>query len=301
MSLTARDKKLVLILVPIVLLLAYWFLILGPQRSEVSALTEKQTAAETARDASVATQQRLAGSKSQYASDYATVVRLGKAIPSTLDMPSLLVQLESAAKGTGIDFDSITVGERTTAATPAAASSSSGSAPAPVESGGQQAKSGPGTATEKANEGADKANQAAGASGGTTPSQGAPSTTASSVPGLDTVALTFSFQGRYFELANFLHRVKRFVRVANDDIKVKGRLMTVDDFSLSTGEESFTKINAELGATIYLSPKTEGATGGGTPQGPTATPASAPAPAGGTTTPPSTAPTQSSGSGAETQ
>ena len=57
-----------------------------------------------------------------YAKDYATVVRLGKAIPSTLDMPSLLVQLESAAKGTGIDFDSITVGERTTAAAPAATS-----------------------------------------------------------------------------------------------------------------------------------------------------------------------------------
>jgi hypothetical protein len=32
---------------------------------------------------------------------YAQVVRLGKALPSSVDMPSLLVQLDAAAAGTG--------------------------------------------------------------------------------------------------------------------------------------------------------------------------------------------------------
>ena len=198
MSLTDRDKKLVMILVPVVLLLGYWFLILGPQRSEVSSLDEKQVAAESARDESVATQQRLSASRNQYASDYETVVRLGKAIPSTLDMPSLLVQLETAAKGTGIDFDSITVGERTAAAAATAGSSSSAGS-APVESGGQKAGSAPGSATEQANEGADKADQASQSSGATTSGTGSSSSgssTTSAVPGLDTVAADLQVRGQ---------------------------------------------------------------------------------------------------------
>ena len=298
MSLTARDKKLVMVLVPIVLLLGYWFLVLGPQRSEVSSLDQKLVSAETARDDAVSTQQRLASSRNQYASDYETVVRLGKAIPSTLDMPSLLVQLETAAKGTGIDFDSITVGERTTAAAaPAGSSSSSGAAP--VESGGEKAQSAPGSATEQANEGADTADKASQASGATTSGSGSSSgsTPTSGVPGLDTVALTFSFEGSYFDLADFLHRVKRFVRVANDDIKVKGRLMTIDGMSLKT-TEAFPKITAELTSTVYLSPKTQGTTGGATPQGPATS--STPAAASGSsssTGSSGTAPAQNSGSG----
>lgn len=296
MSLTDRDKKLVMILLPVVLLAGYWFLILAPQRNQVTTLDQQVATAESARDESVANQQRLSGSRNRYASDYETVVRLGKAIPSTLDMPSLLVQLEAAAKGTGIDFDSITVGQRATAAT-ATSSSSSGSSSGtpPVASGGEQAKTGSGKATEQANGGADTANKANETSGGTNPSSGQASgspTAASPVAGLDTVPLNFSFEGSYFDLAEFLHSVKRFVRVANDDIKVKGRLMTVDGLSLTT--EKFPKIKAQLTATIYLSPKSQGATGGGTAQGPTATPASSATPASGSPSN-TTAPTQSTG------
>jgi len=217
MSLTERDRKIVLVLVPLLLIVGYWFLVLGPKRDEAAKLGEELTAAEDKREAANATVGQLESSKDSYAKDYETVVRLGKAIPASLDMPSLLVQLETAAKGTGIDFDSITVGERTTAAAAPAGSSSAGGA-APVESGGEKAQSAPGSATEQANEGADTADQASQASGATTSGSGSSSgsTPTSAVPGLDTVALTFSFEGSYFDLADFLHRVKRFVRVAND-------------------------------------------------------------------------------------
>jgi Tfp pilus assembly protein PilO len=304
MSLTDRDKKLVMVLAPVVLLLGYWFLILGPQRSEVGSLSEKQTMAESARDESVANQQRLSSSRTQYASDYATVVRLGKAIPSTLDMPSLLVQLETAAKGTGIDFDSITVGERTAAAAaPATGSSAAGAAP--VESGGQKAQTNSGSATEQANEGADKSDQASQSAGATTSGTGSSSGSSASgatsgVPGLDTVGLTFKFEGSYFDLADFLHRVKRFVRLANGDIRVKGRLMTIDGLALKTSE-SFPKITAELTSTVYLSPKTEGAAAGGTPQGPAATPAATPAAGTDAGSSSGAAPAPTSGSGGAAQ
>lgn len=280
MSLTDRDKKLMMVLVPILLLGVYWFLVLAPQRSEVSKLDDQLVAAEAARDESVAEVQRLESSRNDYAKDYATVVRLGKAIPSTLDMPSLLVQLESAAKGTGIDFDSITVGDRTNGAAAAAdssgADSSSGSSERPVEAGGEQAQSGAGQAAEKANNAADTANDRNAAGGDNNASQdgseSGSSAPVSPVAGLDTVPLNFNFVGSYFDLADFFHRVKRFVRVANSDIRVRGRLMTIDGMNLTT--KGFPRISAQLTATIYLSPKSEGATGGGTAQGPTATPAS---------------------------
>ena len=54
---------------------------------------------------------RPSGAKTNFAADYGEIVRLGKAIPARVDMPSLLVQLDRAAEGTGITFTKITQGE----------------------------------------------------------------------------------------------------------------------------------------------------------------------------------------------
>ena len=101
MTLTDRDRKIAMVLVPLVLTVGYWFFVLGPKRDEAAKLGAKLSEAAGKRDAANAQVGQLEGSKNSYAKDYETVVRLGKAIPATLDMPSLLVQLESAAKGTG--------------------------------------------------------------------------------------------------------------------------------------------------------------------------------------------------------
>lgn len=293
MTLTERDKKLVGLLVPIVVLLAYWFLILGPQRGEVGRLDQQLSQVQSDRDAAVGKANQLQHSRTSYAKDYATVVRLGKAIPATLDMPSLLVQLESAAKGAHIDFAKISAGERVAAAgsSPTASSSSSSSssdssstgpgAKPPVAAGGAPAQSSPGKPVEQANNAAgasEKASSAAGSSSGTAPSGTPPSGTSSTTagaasPGLDTVPLNFTFSGSFFDLADFFHRVKRFVRVANEDIRVQGRLMTIDGISFDS--ETFPKLTADVSATVYLSPKTQGTTGGATPQGPATTPTAA--------------------------
>ena len=283
MSLTDRDKKIVTFLIPIAVLLAYWFLVLSPQRAEVTKLDTQLSKVEGERDDAVATATQLEASRANYAKDYSTVVRLGKAIPTALDMPSLLVQLESASKGAKIDFDSITVGDRVAAAAPApgaGATDTSTSQPASA-AGGEPAQTGAGKAAENANEASDtsdQANQAAGADAGTTGSgSGAAAAGATSgVAGLDSVPLTFKFAGSYFDLADFFHRVKRFVRVANEDIRVRGRLMTIDSMNFSS--EKPPTVTATVTASIYLAPKSEGATGGATSNGPsTATPASTPA------------------------
>lgn len=82
--------------------------------------------------------------------------------------------------------------------------------------------------------------------------------------------LTFSFRGSFFDLADFFHRMKRFVRLASQDrLKVGGRLMTIDGFSLDS--TSFPKIKADISSTVYLAPKSEGATAGATSNGPSTT------------------------------
>ncbi len=93
--------------------------------------------------------------------------------------------------------------------------------------------------------------------------------------------LELEFVGNFFSLADFFHDIKRFVRVANENVVVSGRLITIDGVSFSSDTELFPRLTAEVTATVYLSPKAEGATAGATPQGPapTTTPAAQPTPA----------------------
>jgi Tfp pilus assembly protein PilO len=86
---------------------AFYFLALAPKREQVTTL-----------DAEIATQQAeveaakltLAGyeeAKSTYKRNYATLARLGKAVPADDDVRSLMVQLESTADRSGVVFDRI--------------------------------------------------------------------------------------------------------------------------------------------------------------------------------------------------
>ena len=97
-----RDRKIAIAVVPILLLVGYWFLLLAPKRdagAEASKALTKQT---ERRDKAQRPPTRRAAPRPTSPADYAEIVRLGKAIPSGVDMPSLLVQLDRAADGTDI-------------------------------------------------------------------------------------------------------------------------------------------------------------------------------------------------------
>ena len=272
MTVSDRDRKLLLIIVPLALLAAYWFLLLAPKRDEATKLESDLAAAELARDDAVARSQSVTGSKTDFAADFAEVLRVGKAIPTGVDMPALLLQLDKAAAGTDIAFKSIKAGQRTAAQPlPPAPPPAEGSEPA--DAGGEQAASAPGQAAEQAAEGAETADARSAESGAdpaiTAPAPDGTTATGTAAPGLDTVPLDFTFEGDFFELANFFHRLKRFVHVRDDRIVVGGRLMTIDSFTLAMGE-TFPTLTAQMTATVYLAPLSEGATAGATPQGPAA-------------------------------
>jgi len=310
MTLTDRDRKIMIALVPVVVLVAYWFLLLAPKREQASTakqeLATQQQRLETARAAAQAAE----GAKEDFDASYAQVVRLGKAIPTTVDMPSLLVQLDAAAAGTGIRFTKIATGDRVPGATatpaqtttPPAAGSESGTTGTPAAAGGETAQSQPGAAAEAANNTQQTANQntAAAEQSGVQPSDTQTSTTAGATtatgdaaatapPGLETVPLELEFEGNFFNLADFFHDVKRFVSVANSNVLVSGRLLTVESVRWTSDETIFPHIRAEITATVYLSPKAQGVTAGASPQGPaTGTPASGTTP---TDSTPAVAPT----------
>ena len=86
------------------------------------------------------------------------------------------------------------------------------------------------------------------------------------MPGLDTVPLDLKFTGNFFDLADFFHSLKRFVSVANQQLAIKGRLMTIDAFSFNS--EKFPRIQADMKARIFLSPAKQGVTAGASPGGP---------------------------------
>jgi Tfp pilus assembly protein PilO len=308
-TLTDRDRKLLLFLVPIVVLAAYWFLVLSPKRDEAkqaeTQLSEQQQRLDVAR----ASAQSAQTARQDFDTSYARLVRLGKAIPTSIDMPSLIVQLDAAAAGTGIRFTKIATGDQsgtpsTTTSSGTSSSNSSSSAP-PVAAGGETAQSAPGGAVESANNASktsDQANNAAEKSGvsssdtQTSTTAGASSTSSSTTApaGLETVPLQLEFTGNFFNLEDFFHRVKRFVSTAGSSVVVSGRLITIDGIKWSSDDQLFPQIKAEIAATVYLSPKAEGATAGATPQGPsTTTPAGSGSGSGGSSpsTSPASAPT----------
>jgi Tfp pilus assembly protein PilO len=298
-TLTDRDRKLLTALVPLVLLGAFWFLLLTPKRQEATTAGDELAQQEERRDAARAAAASASNATTTFKADYATIVRLGKAIPANVDMPSLLVQLERAAEGTGIRFTSVATGDRQSLPVAAPESDESdgstggseGSTPA-SEAGGQPAQSAPGAATESANEAAETADQQTDTQtsvaakegglpvGGGPAGAGATAASGGAAPaGLETVPLELQFVGDFFGLADFFHDVKRFVRVANQDVAVGGRLITIEGFRWSSDPEIFPRLQVEMTATIYLSPKAQGTTAGATPLGPGSSTSPTPTPA----------------------
>jgi hypothetical protein len=268
---TARDRTVLMIVGIVIAVGGFWMLALKPKQDDIKALDGKIGAArqrlETATSAAAAAQQ----AKARYESDYATVARLGKAVPVDDDTPSLVYQLERAAGRAKVDFRSIQL----------------------AASGGTQAATNSTPAAQTAAAGAAEKETDKGASSGATEAPATPApatqTAAAALPpgatvgpaGFPTMPFDFAFSGRFFRLESFLSELDKFTRVSEKGaITVRGRLLTVDGIALTADPQDFPKMTAQIHATAYLLPQDQSLTDGATPAGP-ATPA---ATAAGTTT-----------------
>jgi Tfp pilus assembly protein PilO len=254
---TTRDRLVIVAVLLSAALAGFWFVGLAPKHKEAAALqTKLDEASQRLSDA----QQKVNAAqqaKAKYRSDYATVAKLGKAVPKSDALPSLVYQLQSAAHNARIDFSSLKLSAGagqgpTPAATPAAAvagavssggsSSSSSSSPSSSSSGSSSSSSSSSTPPASS-----------------TPAAATQATTATLPPGatvgsagFPTMPFAFIFNGSFFDMEQFMNEVQRFVRVKGDDVDVRGRLLSIDGFALTAGPTGFPSVKANISATAYL-------------------------------------------------
>lgn len=307
MGMTERDRKLLMIFAVVVLLGGYWFLILGGKRAAVAdaetALSDAQAALETAE----AQAQQGEIEKKRYPVSYARVMRMGKAIPTDSDFPSLLVQINDVAEDSNVNFLSLsttegstedggsagatgvtTVCEASASATAGgtAATGSTGAAPAEATgSTGSTAQSGVGKAQDQA-EGAESAANADGSRAASSTADVDCATTptvndvnsAANEAGLRIYNYDFSFEGSFFDLYKVYDNILGMVKVKNGRLKVTGRLLQIN--SISTTVKTFPELAATVSMTGYALPIGATIAAGATSSGPAgAGTAAAPAPA----------------------
>ena len=102
-------RALLVVIVAAVAVGGYWKFALAPKRQEAAALEQQVIEAQTQLGQTRATIASYRDAKGQYQANRATVVRLGKAVPADDDTRSLVVQLDAAAKRSGIDFDNVDI------------------------------------------------------------------------------------------------------------------------------------------------------------------------------------------------
>jgi hypothetical protein len=221
---TARDRTVIVVLVVIAAIVACWFEVIQPKRSEASKLGGQITAAQS--ELAQAQAQVAAGesAKKAYPSYYTALAKLGEAVPSDDDVPSLIYQLQAAANVSKVGFEDVVL-------TPAGSS-----APPPAPSTGAT--------------GATGTTGAVGALSATTLPPGAVVGPA----GLPIEPFTLTFQGNYFHLADFLGRIEKFVTSNNSTILVHGRLMTLNAINVGPAPSGFPQISVSINATTYLAP-----------------------------------------------
>ena len=125
-------------------------------------------------------------------------------------------------------------------------------------------------------------------SGGTTTATTGTSGTAALAPGVnpgggafDSEQFTFTFSGEFFNLSNFLARLEGFVVANGPTVRVRGRLMTLNALDLSAAPKGFPRMVADVSATTYLLPASQGSLNGATAAGPAGSPAGLANPAAG--------------------
>jgi Tfp pilus assembly protein PilO len=221
---TRTNKILLAAVVAAAAISAFYFLALAPKREEIAKLdadiAAKVAEVEQAR-VTLATYEKA---KASYKKNYATLARLGKALPADDDVRSLLVQLEGAADRSGVDFSKIELGTAGTGAQPAQADV----APAPGE-----LASAPGTVP---------------VAGGV----------------LSAMPFNFTFGGSYFDLSAFFSRLEHFVTVNNERLDATGRLLRLESVQITPAPTGFPDMQAQIAAATYVVPPVQGVPGAAT-------------------------------------
>jgi Tfp pilus assembly protein PilO len=240
----SSTMTIVAMLILAALAIAFWMLLLSPKRDEAAKLGEQIAQVESSlaqHESEIAIAEEA---REQFPVDYQKLVVLGKAVPAGDETASLLVQVSGIARHAEVRFKDISLSE-----------GGSGEEAAPAATGSVEEVS---------------------------PTEAA----ASLLPlgatigpaGLAVMPYTLTFEGNFFQIADFIEGLDSLVKTHNEEVTVDGRLITIDSFSLSSGESEGVSdaLSASFNVTTYLTQPGEGVAAGASPESPTelsATPA----------------------------
>jgi len=162
-------------------LIAGWFILISPKRSDVKSL--KQQIADTRDEIAAA---HGVQTPSQPSIRVADLFKLSRAMPNTVDIPGVLLQLSRVADETGVNFQSITPHD-------------------PTALGAYQR-----------------------------------------------VTIDLTFQGRFYDLSDFLYRLRNLVDVHAGVLNATGRLFSVDSITFNQGDQQFPQVKAALTVSAYV-------------------------------------------------
>jgi hypothetical protein len=241
---TTRDRMVLIGIVVLAALAGGWLLVVSPERHDAAAA---QAQVQSARQQLESAETQAAGARAaqqRYAAAYSSVVSLGKAVPPSEEVPSLIYELDHVSNQRDVDFNSITTGTSGGSSSTAGAASASGAAAA----------------------------TAAATSGGFT-----------QMPFTFVFKGSFEELAHLLgQVAGFAQRTTSGgIAVSGRLLTIQGAEITVESTSsTNTGAGSSSSsgahsnkvpLSATITATAYVLPTTEGLTGGATPASPAAT------------------------------
>jgi hypothetical protein len=135
---SSRDRLLLALVVPAVLIAAFWFLLLSPKRAEIKRLNSDVDAARASLADSAAKLARNRSDRDQVQANLRTLAGAGRAVPAEVAVPPLLRQLQRTAGSSRVKMQIVsqTADTSATSTPPGGTPATAGTTPGQVSGGG---------------------------------------------------------------------------------------------------------------------------------------------------------------------
>ncbi|MEH3053911.1 MAG: type II secretion system protein GspM [Patulibacter minatonensis] len=280
---TRRDRLVLLAVLGVGVLIGFYMFVISPQQKAASDAKAQVQTARQQLDSARARVDSGQKAQAQYRRDRASIVKIGRVVPETDDIPTLLTQLETIGKKYHVYFIKYSIGSSTGGGSSSPSASSAPAATTPSAPSSSSSTVG----------GGGKGTEVNGSTDATAPLY--PPGSVEMTGGLGRTPISLGLKGTYFNLERYLRAVQRFAVLSQSgQSRTNGRLMVVDGFSYKTGDLVFWYgskgesrktdrfLVAELGASVYFAPPLEAPVASSAAPGGAVAPAATPATSTGT-------------------
>ena len=125
---TGRDRIVLIVVVVLAVLAGGWMLVVSPKRKEAKTVEAKVASAQSELSSAESSLADARAAQAQYSTAYSAVVNLGKAVPPSQEVASLVYELEEASNSRDVAFNSIVSGSGSSGSSPSAAPASTAAA-----------------------------------------------------------------------------------------------------------------------------------------------------------------------------